>query len=152
MITLGYCLSDEWNKDLSESDLTSMDESGLRYRFFMGDIEFRVSKATFDAPWGWVPILDFAVCLLSIVRSVPGSGESIFQFTESEAEIFFLLKGAVLEISATYTNSTASISYVEMSEAAEAFAVSVFDAIETLYPMVRSNVAYMSMRRKAIGV
>ena len=47
--------------DLSSSSIDS--DTKLHYYAFYGDITFIVDGADFSAKWGWVPVLDFAVCL-----------------------------------------------------------------------------------------
>ncbi|MGI8984750.1 MAG: hypothetical protein ACR2HM_09515 [Acidimicrobiales bacterium] len=146
MISLGYRLSDEWNKEHLASEVARLDETTLRYGFFMGDVEFRIDEASFDARWGWVPILDFAASLLSLMRSLPKTREAAFEFTESEAQISFAFKDSAVEVGATYSPATAAAPYDAMLAAVEAFALSTFDAAETVYPSIGANTAYIEMR------
>lgn len=59
----------------------------LHYDHFLGDIIIKINSIEIGADWGWVPVLDFAICMNSIVKSLDLNHSQAFEFTESEAMI-----------------------------------------------------------------
>ena len=43
-------------------DWSYVDDSGLRYQFLLGNVDFNVNGVDLGVTWGWVTILDFAIC------------------------------------------------------------------------------------------
>lgn len=146
MVSLEYSLSG-WNSELSDSELVTADEVDFHYRLMPGDISFRVGEACFDAQWGWVPIVGFAVTLLAIIRSLPTILCSTFEFTESDAAITFKLQNdQVVEISANYSDDIAVVPYRELEGAVEMFARRVLVDVLDRYSPLGSNEAFRSIR------
>jgi hypothetical protein len=142
MIELDYHLSESWNR-VSNLDLAALDEGALRYQAFLGDIVFRVKSADFSANWGWIPILDFAVGLVTIVKrlAVQSSCET-FDFTESDAAICFRHADKVVDISASYVNATASVTLLELDDASRRFLTRLAYEVMTRYPVLNDNAAF----------
>ena len=137
MVTLDYKLSADWNP--YELDLRSADEMTLRYDAFPGDIVFRIDDADFSAQWGWVPILDFALALRTIVERLDGHDRELFEFTESGATIGFRRDGGTIEISTSYASAIARAPLFELSNAVDTFIDELADALETQHPELADN-------------
>ena len=63
------------------ADLRDKGESELYCDQFLGDIIFRVDGSNMSASWGWIPIIDFAVCLSRIAEELQPSQTESFDFT-----------------------------------------------------------------------
>src|SRR4051812_46182723 len=93
-INLSFDFSTSWIKSSTAADLSLIDEMTLRYKTFLGDQKFIAKGTDFSARWGWVPILDFAACLMEITeRLKQGESELVFEFTESDSQIHFNRQG-----------------------------------------------------------
>lgn len=140
MVTLDYKLSADWNPH--ELDLRSADEMTLRYDAFPGDIVFRVDDADFSAQWGWVPILDFALALRTIVERLDGHDRELFEFTESGATIAFRRDNGPIEISTSYAAAIARTPLFELSNAVDAFVERLAGALEEKHPELADNESF----------
>jgi hypothetical protein len=140
-ITLDYRLSPSWNRDASTADLSSVTASELHYKLFLGDVEFRIGEADFSAPWGWVPVLDFAVALRSIVRSLPETHEETFDFTESDATLRFVHRNQIVSVTSNYTQGRigAEVSIEKLGQAADEFFERVIEDLYREHPELKSN-------------
>ncbi|WP_148314140.1 hypothetical protein [Sorangium cellulosum] len=136
MITLGYSIEKAPPKN---ADLREVEDSDIHYDLFLGDIVFQVNGSDLSARWGWVPVLDFAVCLYRISESLrPGVCES-FEFTESEHRIDFVLNGDIVEVRTTYGAPFVCVSHVELRASAKQFLRQVIDELESSYTTLRHN-------------
>lgn len=140
-ITLDYRLSPSWNRVASTADLSSVDAPELRYKLFLGDVEFRIDEADFSALWGWVPVLDFAVALRSIVRSLPRTHEEAFDFTESDATLRFVHRDEIVSVTSNYAQGLigAKASIKELGQAADEFFERVMEDLYREHPELKSN-------------
>lgn len=71
------------------------DESTLRYSLFLGDVILKDEKSAISMDWDWIPILDFAICMIAIYNNLFEKESSIeeFEFTESNEKLIFRKKG-----------------------------------------------------------
>lgn len=120
-------------------DLASADEATLRYTCFPGDIRFVAGRADFSAPWGWVPVLDFAVSLRAIAAQLVTEGHQTFEFTESDAEIDFVRRDALVAVCANYATGAAEVRHADLSLAAEGFLARVVGELTDLFPALGAN-------------
>jgi hypothetical protein len=141
MITLDYRLSPAWNKVTAGADLSSVDASDLHYRLFLGDVEFRIDAADFSAPWGWVPVLDFAAAIRSILRSLPDTERDTFEFAESDATLRFVYRDGSVSVTSNYAQGRigVDVNYEELRDAAGAFFGKVVDDLYLAHPELRNN-------------
>jgi hypothetical protein len=149
VVELDYRLSQSFADGLSGDALTTADEVSLRYGAFFGDIVFRANGASFDARWGWVPVLDFALALQAIVEALATEPREAFEFTESDATISFEREDDRVRIEATYTADSAAVMYVELRTAAEGFLARVLDELAAAHPELTRNPALSTHLRKA---
>jgi hypothetical protein len=140
MIEIDYRLSPSWNRELSTKNLAETDEMSLRYDTFLGDIIFIVNGADFSARWGWVPIVDFAACLLYAIKDLStGNERTSFDFTESDDELIFELEAGIVIITSTYNSGRASVLLSDLGEAVVEFSRKLASDLQELYPETSQN-------------
>ena len=143
---LDYLLSEEWNSKVKGLNLSTADETALRYDAFMGDIIFQIGDADFSMDWGWIPILDFAACLVNISDEIlRGSEYEAFDFTESDAEIIFKCGTGDVIVSATYTDAKATINISDLVELTHTFLNKVTKDFTLNYPEICKNPAFLKV-------
>jgi len=136
MITLDYILRGSPHPG---SDLEEIDESAIHYDLFLGDIIFRVDELDMSTSWGWIPIIDFAVCLDRIANGlVPRQAQS-FEFTESEHRIDFTLRDGTVQIRTTYAAREARASLEEFRHGTREFLRRVLDDLTMRYSTLAQN-------------
>jgi hypothetical protein len=137
-MNLDYRISDEWEED--EIDLSDADATELRYNVALGDILLSAGEVDLSAPWGWVPLLDFALALQEIARKLAHEGASeVFEFTESGAELRFDRKGAKIVITATYGPGELKVSMPTLEKKTKDFAVRIGKDLKIKYPELKEN-------------
>jgi hypothetical protein len=140
MIELSYSLSSSWNERASGVDWARADETTLRYKVFLGDQLFIVNGVDFSAKWGWVPLLDFAACLVKITEELEnGHSEQVFEFTESDAQLQFNRQGDSVLITSNYSNGRATVQMSELKAAANSYAERVLSDAMSLHQGLRAN-------------
>jgi hypothetical protein len=128
--------------------LAEASEMDLRYDFFLGDLVFRIDSLDVTTRWGWVPLIDAAMCLECVVNELSaGKQESIFEFTESEQTILFVVdETRRVCVTATYVSGQACVSLDVLRGAVESFTTRVFESAFRRYPELRRN---RSLARRA---
>jgi hypothetical protein len=141
MIKLDYALSPSWNEKTGSVALETAEEWVLRYDCFLGDVIFLVYEVDLSARWGWVPILDFALGLDSIVGSLgrEDAEAEVFEFTESDATIAFRRDGEVVEIEASYVPGAARVAHEDLRTAVKRFVVRVLGDFARDHPELARN-------------
>lgn len=129
--------------------LAAADETTLRYEAFLGDLVIRGGGADLSAPWGWVPVLDFALCLLDIVgRLRDGDGEAAFEFTESDDLIRFRRVSDEVEVSSTYSAGSFTCPTPEFVRSAAGFCARLARELQESYPALRDNDVFARFRHR----
>ena len=128
-----------WNREPSQADLSTASEADPRYETMLGDVEIRTDKVDLSARWGWVPLIDFTVGLVSLLRQLPQTKQATFDFTESGAELRFYLLDGIVEMRTNYADGIIRIDYDRLLAAACSFAASTFDTLTTEAPSLRKN-------------
>ena len=151
MIELDYQISSSSPERRSSVDLACADEGTLHYELFLGDVCLRVENADFSTDWGWVPVLDFALGLVRVIRSLaPGTCE-VFEFTESEASLYFTRSiDDQVVVSANYSSATATVSYGELLNRARGFLRRVVIELQNAYPALTKNPSFDVASREVI--
>ncbi|HUS63722.1 MAG TPA: hypothetical protein VMZ28_04225 [Kofleriaceae bacterium] len=139
MFTLDYRLDAYGAAIADKSNLATVDPATLRYHLFPGDVVVRGEGADFSAPWGWVPVLDFALCLSGIGQQVERDGEARFEFTESTAVLEFTRDETHVAISASYAPGVLRIERSEFADAVARFERRVVDELCARYPRLAQN-------------
>jgi len=141
MLELDYQISGEWCRADSRPDLSGADETALRYNVLLGDIKLRIDGVELGTDFGWVPLVDFAVCLKQITKKLglsPNIGAA-FDFTESDASIRFERRGGNVEISPSYIAASGIVSFDDFVSAVDAFVSRVRTDLIVRFPSLSGN-------------
>jgi hypothetical protein len=150
-LVLDYSLADPAHPCAS-MNLREVDEGELRYNCFAGDIIFKVGSADFSACWGWVTVLDFALCLRHVASALDGGAtEERLDFTENEAEIIFTRSDSDVRIAATYTPDLAVVPFPAFVEGVNEFVRRVVRELERDYPDLATNAAAQAITKSPPG-
>lgn len=150
MVELTYRLSKEWAHSWAGIDLAHADETALRYKAFLGDLFFTINGADFNAPWGWIPILDFALAFSDIVDELArGATESSFEFTESDECLFFVNHGKSVIVSCSYNQQRAVIPLANLIEAGKSLTQRIYDEQSQAHPELLDNELFVKWLNRA---
>jgi hypothetical protein len=154
MIKFDYSFSREWEHNVNDIDLRRADETVLRYSAFLGDIIVRVDDIELGTNFGWVPIIDYAICLKQIVVNlgVPEIEEAIFDFTESDAIIRFMKKERHVEIMPSYTTASGKASFDDFVAAVDAFIAHLRSDVINQFPLLNCNQAFIHLMNTACRI
>ena len=141
MLKLDYQLSGEWCRADSRPDLSGSDETTLRYNVLLGDVILRIDGVELGTDFGWVPLVDFAICLKQIAKELGVSlnAEAAFDFTESDASIRFERRGGNVEISPSYISASGSVPFDDFVSAVDAFVARVRTDLVGRFPSLSDN-------------
>lgn len=143
---IDYNLSRPWNTNIAAYDLKVVDEGDLRSELFLGDLILVVGGCDFSAPWGWIPLVDFAACITSIVHELEsGCGYAEFEFTESDARIRFSRRDTVVAITCTYFGGEGLAEMGELRNAARDFVSNLRSHLIQQYSELASNTIFLSL-------
>lgn len=120
-------------------DLATADAGALHYWFFQGDLIFRVNGCDFSRIGVEEPVLDFAVCLVSIAAKLNDHNEDIFEVSESDEMISFCRDGPLVTITSNYQKGTAIVDYSELQSATKVFLGRMLNELGRQYPRMRQN-------------
>jgi hypothetical protein len=147
---LDYRLSEDW--DENSTDLTSADETGLRFYAAPGDIVLRNDQADLSARWGWIPLIDFALALRKIAEALAaGDGSETFEFTESDATLQFDRLGAELTIRGSYAVGQITLPFVAFADRTADFARRLDAELLAKRPELGLNPAYQAFRLSGLS-
>lgn len=122
------------------ADLATADDMEMRYDAFLGDLFIRDAETNLSAPWGWIPILDFALCIVAILRQLlTQSGRAVYEFTESEEILKFHRVANHIQISSTYSSEVITCSLDEFVEAVIDFCSRLGRELGTEHPTLSEN-------------
>lgn len=93
----------------------------LHYDCFLGDIHFCVERVDFSTHWGWVPVLDFALVLSSMLNALQRGEESVFEFTESSHALRISRDGDIAAVSASYVKVASRAHFAELHSVVNEF-------------------------------
>jgi hypothetical protein len=142
---LDYRLSEDW--DENSNDLSSADETDLRFYAATGDIVLRNDQADLSARWGWIPLIDFAVALRKIAEALAaGDGSETFEFTESDATLQFERRGAEITIRGNYAVEEITLPFAAFVNQTADFARRLDAELSAKRPELRLNPAYEAFR------
>lgn len=137
---LDFSISTAWNRSGGESGAADVDATDLRYRFVLGDVVFRDASADLSARWGWIPLVDFAMCLKDIDRELrDGSTHAEFEFTESDAKLFFARCDDQVTVRANYALGEISISVPAFARAVQSFVQRLRSETAQRFPNLATN-------------
>ena len=142
MVFLDYQLELAEVVRLTELDISSASHTTLDNHLFCGDVYFRINGVSFDAPWGWIPVISFSMQLCEIVCTIREGEVGRLEFTESDDEIRFVKNKDVMNVSCDYSKAHAQVSLSEMRDAGLMFATRIFDELSARWPLLKTNKAF----------
>lgn len=138
-LSLAARLAPEWNRRAANTDLSQASEADLRYGLLLGDVELAAGDVDLSARWGWVPLFDFIVGLVTLLRRLATSSEEAFEFTESGSELRFYRSGDDVEIRSNYAPGIITIGYDDLLDAVLGFARDSLRRLGAAAPTLESN-------------
>lgn len=142
MVSLDYKLELSEVNRLTDLDITSASHTTLDYYLFCGDIYFRINEVSFDAPWGWIPVISFSMQLCEIVCTIRDGETGRLEFTESEDEIRFTRTEDVIDVSCDYSDGHAQVSLSDIRGASIRFATRIVAELSARWPLLKTNKAF----------
>lgn len=139
MISIDYSLDIPPSRENESRGLASATLSDITGSLFAGDVLFRVDDVSFDAAWGWVPVLDFAIAIYDIPRQIQDGGMQTFTFLENADSLRFRRDGQSVEVTTTYTDASARVDLIELTSASRSFMLRVFRELSARWPDLASN-------------
>ncbi|SFC82836.1 hypothetical protein SAMN05421747_13216 [Parapedobacter composti] len=99
------------------------DETALRYHLFLGSLILKRENKSIVIDWDWIPLIDFAICLLAIYNSLhkKTQGEEEFEFTESDARITFQKNENNIKIITSFSDEALEMNMEEFQKAINKF-------------------------------
>lgn len=146
MFNLDYILA---SPTFGVRDYSTVSEDFLHYSAFPGDIIFTSEDVDFSARWGWVPILDFAICWYRLAMNICKETSQQFGFTESAAFIRMqtLDKRTVL-ITTSYAQGSISIAVDELQRHARTFLAKTILDLCVINPTLEQNPTIVRLKRE----
>ena len=121
----------------------------LRYDCFLGDLQFKVGDLDFSTHWGWVPVLDFALGISSLLDLLEPGDSRVFEFTESEAVIQLSRIGDSVEVASSYSPGTARVDAEELRAAVRDFVRNLGRRLGAKHPSLLQNAEFLGALRQA---
>lgn len=122
-------------------DNTKVADDYVRYYWFIGDVKLETQSEYIDMSWGWVPIVDFAIFIKLINKSLlkQENGQEVFDFTESSEYLEFKRTADRIEIWPSFSEDNIIINFTEFNNEVDRFYNSVLDEVFQANPFLRDN-------------
>lgn len=133
---------------LEVSDIRDIENMELRYDLFMGDVFLKSDTGEIKLNSGWLPLLDFAYALLHLYIDLINSGEcnkQVFEFTDTDGEIYFERIGNSTKISTSYSNEKLDTDINSFRIEIRKFFVEVTDRIKLEFPEIMENEHFVDL-------
>jgi|GEM_PF-1452357 len=113
-------------------ELEDMDEMTFRYDFLLGNVKLVSNDATIEMEWGWIPLLDFSICLFLINKKLSKNpiSKDKFEFTDSDQYIEFLRNGNFVIIKPSFSDNVISTTLKKFEMATNLLFVQIEDIIK----------------------
>ena len=133
------------------SDITKADESDLRYNLFLGNLVLKTQSQSIIIDWDWIPLLDFAFCLLTISNNLSAKmrAEEEFEFTESDAKIYFQKNNDKIKIVVSFSDKQLEISFEEFKTGVHEFYKNLVFEIITKDKEIKNNILFLEYLKEA---
>lgn len=130
----------EYNLSNITQNVSGIDEMSLRYDLFLGSLFLKTKREVILIDWGWVPILDFAYCLLEIYDNLlkVTSGKEEFEFTESDEKICFQKEHDEIKIFTTFSDTILDMSLKDFKSGINRFYVRIVSDISNSIDVANS--------------
>ncbi len=114
----------EYNlKENNTLNASIVDEAELRYTLFPGNIILKSEHNLILMDWEWIPVLDFAICLLEICNNLMQNevGINEFEFTESNEKLILQKDYNRIRIVPTFLDKVIETTFEEFKIEVERF-------------------------------
>ena len=118
------------------TDAKALNRTRLLYRYTKGIV--RVYCDGGKSLELYIPVLDFAWCLLQITKKLEADDQGVFEFTESHYRILFR-KSAVVVITTDYSDWSCQCSYEEFQRLVADFAQTFLDDLCDSVPEIAKH-------------
>jgi len=137
MLDIKYSFS---NSD-QYTNYKTADDTSLRYSLFLGSLILQKDSSRIRLNWEWIPLLDFAVCFLSIYLELLGKRnlKKIFEFTESDGQLFIERVDDRISISTSFSDEKIEMSFNDFSIGIKAFYLNIMQEIKNKYDGIELN-------------
>ncbi len=135
----------------NSQDVAKADETTLRYNLFLGSLILKKGNNLISIDWDWVPLLDFALCLLTICNSLvqKTSGKEEFEFTESEAKIIFQRDGDTVRITTSFSTEILEMNFEDFQKATRKFYKDVIFDVLGKNQVLKNNTTFLGYLNEA---
>lgn len=142
MIRIAYSV-----RDYPQEDLAKVQAEDIHYRLFTGDVRLRIGNADFSASWGWIPVVDFGVCLTTALEALVSAGvkERLVEFTESDEALRLHRFREAVEVSATYTDDRIVVPLSQLHAESRQSLANLLSHLTTKYPSLENNSYFSSL-------
>lgn len=151
MIELDFSIKSSIPKEIDPARVGEMTAALIQESVLVGDLIVSFDGIDCSARWGWIPILDCAVCLSAIAVELARSPRAIerFEFTENEASILFARNGDAVRIAPTYVPLSALVPLNELESAIRSFRERAFASAVTALPGLEQCAGFLELRGHA---
>ncbi len=148
--SIKYFISKKFNCSY-KGKVVDADEMDLRYNMFFGSISLVRGISTIQLNWDWIPILDFALGVLSIYTklSMNERGEVEFDFTESDERLIFERLSETIKITTTFSNEALEMTFEEFEQGCIKFYKDALFNLINNNPELRYNKVFIEFLHKA---
>jgi len=123
----------------------------LLLSFFPGDIGIITDDAEFETNFGWVPILHFAMSMVTIHEELTAADHVVgrYVFTEATEVLSFRRNGMQVMIAPSFRSTRMTCSVEELRSAIKAFVPQVLSGIGSEYPALSDTDLAREMTSRA---
>ena len=146
MFKINYNISTTANSDLSKAN-----EADLRYNLFLGSLILKTSKSSIVIDWDWIPLFDFALCLISIsiILSKNEMIETDFEFTESDEKLIFKKQNNDISILSTFSDDILELKFNDFQTSSKSFYNEIVDEIISKNVELKKNINFNKLMKEA---
>ena len=127
-----------------------IDQMSLRYDMFLGGIVLTDRDNQIPFNWDWIPVLDFAFCLITILNKfLYGDSENEeFEFTESERKLYFVKEGNNINIRTSFSEDHLKVPFEDFRFALYKFFEDVILNIYDKNPHLKNDSVFVNYLKK----
>ena len=136
------------NNDMNVIDA---DETALRYNFFLGSLLLKKENKSIAIDWDWIPLIDFAICILIICNSLlkKTQGEEEFEFTESDSKITFQKNGDKIKIITSFSDEILEMDFEEFQKSVKEFYKDIIFEVVEKKQGIKDNASFIEYLKEA---
>lgn len=140
MFSIEYQFSPSRNQSLPEIK----DSSSIRYDLFLWSLKLIKDDKIINMDWGRIPLADFAISLSIIIGNIFywESKKEEFEFTESDAKLFFEKNNQEIKISTNFSEDAIIVDSNEFIWESKRFYSALMEDIIIRYPMIKDNAIF----------